>query len=198
MNQRFQKYILLLLFFASVCSLHAQTVIEGTQKASLMKNITEKTLGIKTLQRHFTQTKVSSLLANPVVAKGEMTYKSPQTLRWEYLTPNQFLFVLQGDSVITQSSKGKSVSNVKDNRMMKGISSMIMGCVSGKKLFDEKLFSVTMLDEGGSYVAQMTPKRKDMRRMFNQITFKFDKKSYVINAIVINERSGDTTTIVFN
>ena len=68
---------------------------------------------------------------------------------------------------------------------------------SGKKLFDTSAFFVAIYDDGAFWKAEMTPKRRDMKRMFSQLVFHFDKKTQVIDCVEFVEPKGDKTTIQF-
>jgi outer membrane lipoprotein-sorting protein len=43
----------------------------------------------------------------------------------------------------------------------------------------------------------MTPKRRDMKRMFSQLVFRFDKKTNGISRVEFKDASGDVTSIRF-
>ena len=43
----------------------------------------------------------------------------------------------------------------------------------------------------------MTPKRRDMKRMFSQLVFRFDKKTNGINRVEFKDAGGDVTSIRF-
>ena len=82
-------------------------------------------------------------------------------------------------------------------RMYQGIVSMIMGSASGKKLFDATAFDIVMFDDDAFWKAEMTPKRRDMKRMFSQLIFHFDKKTQAIDHVEFVEPKGDKTLIRF-
>ena len=46
-------------------------------------------------------------------------------------------------------------------------------------------------------MVKMTPKRKDMQRMFQNMTFLFGSDDYTVRSVVLTEKSGDATTINF-
>ena len=43
----------------------------------------------------------------------------------------------------------------------------------------------------------MTPKRRDMKRMFSQLVFRFDKKTNGISRVEFKDAGGDVTSIRF-
>ncbi len=83
------------------------------------------------------------------------------------------------------------------SRMYQGIVSIIMGSASGKKLFDTSVFDIVLYDDDAFWKAEMTPKRRDMKRMFSQLVFRFDKKTKGISRVEFIGSSGDVTSIRF-
>ena len=163
----------------------------------VVAELTEVAAAMQTLQCRFVQEKTSTMLAEPSVAEGTMHYASPDRLRWEYTSPYAFALVVNGDHIIkvTEGKAEKLEGN--SSRMYQGIVSIIMGSASGKKLFDTSVFDVVLYDEDAYWRAEMTPKRRDMKRMFSQLVFRFDKKAKGISRVEFKEAGGDITSIRF-
>ena len=166
----------------------------GPARDEAVQKISQATLKVRNMACKFVQTKQSSMLQQPVEQRGEMQYKAPDQLRWEYAAPEKMAFVLQGDSAFLEKNGVKSPMN---NRMMKGMTSMIMGCMTGRDLFSERDFGVKLYDEGKHYRAEMTPIRKDLKRMFSKMTILFLKSNCSVVEVKIMEKGGDSTTIQF-
>lgn len=183
----------------SFTSIQAQTDTEltGSRKQDVMKQITDATIAIQNLSCQFTQTKRSTLLAQPAVSKGRMNYTRPNKLRWEYTSPTHYMLEVAGDSLRMTDANGRPTKSSQSNRLMRGLSDIIVGSINGQKLFDERMFTTRLYDDGKQYRAEMTPKRRDMQRMFQRITFHFDKQKRTIISVVLTEKAGDSTTITF-
>ena len=152
---------------------------------------------MQTMQCRFVQSKTMAMLTEPSVSEGKMYFSSPDRLRWEYLTPYPFALVVNGEKIVKVTDGKSEVLDGNSGRMYQGITNMIMGSASGKKLFDASTFDVVLYDDGVCWKAEMTPKRRDMKRMFSQLVFHFDKKSQVIDHVEFVEPSGDKTIIQF-
>ena len=74
---------------------------------------------------------------------------------------------------------------------------LIIGSASGKKLFDTTVFDIVLYDDNGFWRADMTPKRRDMKCMFSQLVFRFDKKTNGISRVEFVEAGGGITSIRF-
>ncbi len=193
--KRVLLYIICLLTIFSAFGQNGKELV-GDQRVKVISEITKNTVGIQSLSCQFTQTKQSSLLVDNAEAKGKMSYSRPKSMRWEYITPYSYALVVEGDS-LSMTGNGTASTNQKANRMMKEMSSLIIGSINGERLFDERTFSINIYEETGCYRVKMNPKRKDMQRMFQNITFLFGSDDYTVRSVVLTEKSGDATTINF-
>ncbi|MBQ5424241.1 MAG: outer membrane lipoprotein carrier protein LolA [Bacteroidales bacterium] len=193
--KRVLLYIICLLTVFSAFGQNSRELV-GDQRVKVISEITKNTVGIQSLSCQFTQTKQSSLLVDNAVAKGKMSYSRPKSMCWEYTSPYSYALVVEGDS-LSMTGNGTASTNQKANRMMKEMSSLIIGSINGERLFDERTFSINIYEETGCYRVKMNPKRKDMQRMFQNITFLFGSDDYTVRSVVLTEKSGDATTINF-
>ncbi len=193
--KRVLLYIICLLTVFSAFGQNSRELV-GEQRLKAINEITRNTVGIQSLSCQFTQTKQSFLLVDNAEAKGKMSYSRPKSMRWEYITPYSYALVVEGDS-LSMTGNGTASTNQKANRMMKEMSSLIIGSINGERLFDERTFSINIYEETGCYRVKMNPKRKDMQRMFQNITFLFGSDDYTVRSVVLTEKSGDATTINF-
>ena len=81
---------------------------------------------IVSLEADFVQTKTSSLMMEPQVSTGHMTYRAPDFMRWEYRQPQTVVWEVDGDK-----------SNV--NPQIQKLLRMIMASVADEWRDDEKL-----------------------------------------------------------
>lgn len=194
-----KKAILLVLFALLGVSVWAQNGKPLTEAESqkVVAELTEAAALMQTLQCRFVQEKTSSMLAEPSIAKGTMHYAAPDRMRWEYTSPYAFALVVNGDRIVKVTEGKAEALEGNSSRMYQGIVGIIMGSASGKKLFDTSVFDVVLYDEGTCWRAEMTPKRRDMKRMFSQLVFRFDKKAKGISRVEFKDAGGDVTSIRF-
>ena len=192
------KRLWLSILFVALClSVSAQTQLSETQSNELMTSLTEAAASMQTMQCRFVQSKTMAMLTEPSVSEGRMYFSSPDRLRWEYLTPYPFALVVNGERIVKVTDGKAEVLEGNSGRMYQGIVGMIMGSASGKKLFDASAFDVVLYDDGAFWKAEMTPKRRDMKRMFSQLVFHFEKKTQVIDHVEFMGANGDITSIRF-
>lgn len=190
-----KRIFLTIALVISGLAVFCQTVMSGDQRAKVMQNIEKKAAATSTLQCSFTQTRTSSLLTDPVVMKGHLSFNKPSDVVWDYDSP-QKRTIKVSDNSVTVTADGKTTElNPRIKKMVQGFTLLMMG--ESGKLLDEKLFDVTMLDCDKTYRAEMTPLRKDMQRLFAKIIFSFAKDSYQVEAVTLSEREGDEVAIEF-
>ena len=187
---------MLALLGVSVWAQKAQPLTEA-ESQKVVVELTEAAAAMQTLQCRFVQEKTSSMLAEPSVSEGTMHFASPDKMRWEYTAPYAFALVVNGDRIVKVTDGKAEVLEGKTGRMYQGIVDIIMGSASGKKLFDTSVFDVVIYDDDTFWRAEMTPKRRDMKRMFSQLVFRFDKKTKGISRVEFKDASGDLTSIRF-
>lgn len=151
----------------------------------------------KPLTYAFTQTKHSPMLAQDAVSHGTLTLIGERQMRWQYSDPTDLALIVDGDSIYTVSAgKRKSLSGVA-GAATRGMAQTMMTLASGNALADEKLFAVELTEEPSVYRAVLTPKRRDMRRMMQQVIVTFDKKSCRVNTVRLMEKNNSYTLIEF-
>ena len=185
------------LFMALGLFATAQTPLSEAQSNEIMASLTKTASSMQTMQCRFVQSKTMSMLAEPSVSEGKMYFASPDRLRWEYVKPYAFALVVNGERIVKVTDGQAEALNGNSGRMYQGITSMIMSSASGKKLFDATTFDIVLYDDGAYWKAEMTPKRRDMKRMFSQLVFHFDKKTQVIDHVEFLDPKGDNTVIRF-
>ena len=192
-----KKLLLSLMFVAVSLMVTAQTQLSESQTQEVIRQLTQVASTMQSMQCRFVQEKTSSMLAEPSVAEGRMHYAAPDRMRWEYATPYAFALVVNGERLVKVTDGKAEVLEGNAGRMYQGMVNLIMGSASGKKLFDTSVFDIVFYDDNGFWRADMTPKRRDMKRMFSQLVFRFDKKTNGISRVEFVSANGDITLIRF-
>ena len=183
-------YLIVLLTLTSVLGF-SQTQDE------IIEMLTQTAASMQCMQCRFTQQKTMAMLTEPTVSEGLMSYVSPDKMRWEYTNPYSFALVVDGNKITKITDGNEEVLDAKSGRMYQGIVNIIMSSATGRNLFDKSMFDVVITGDDEFWKAEMTPKKRDMKRMFAMLTFYFDKQTNVINKVEMTEAGGDVTTIQF-
>ena len=147
------------------------------------------------MQCDFVQTKSLKLLNQKMVSKGKMYYQKSDKLCWQYVSPYNYTFVLNGAKVMLRNEKRSDVIDVQQNKMFKEIARIMMNSVLGKCLTDEKDFKVTMQQGKGEWVATLVPLRSNMKQLFQKIQISFHQAQMMVSMVKLFEKNGDQTTI---
>lgn len=192
-----KKLLLSIVFVAFSLMVSAQIQLSESQSNEVIASLTKAAASMQSMQCRFVQEKTSAMLAEPSVAEGTMHYAAPDRMRWEYTTPYAFALVVNGERIVKVTDGKAEVLEGNAGRMYQGMVGLIMGSASGKKLFDTTVFDIVLYDDNGFWRADMTPKRRDMKRMFSQLVFRFDKKTNGISRVEFVEAGGGVTSIRF-
>ena len=160
-----------------------------------MQRINRAATAIRTMQGDFVQTKQLKLLNDQMVSKGRMCYQGGDKLRWEYVTPYSYVFIMNGSQVQLKNSTRSDVIDVNQNKIFKEIAQIMMNSVVGKCLQDDKSFKTTIQETASEYVATLLPQKKNMKQMFQQIVLHFQKQQSVVSKVELLEKNGDRTMI---
>lgn len=183
-------FITILLTLICGCPVFAQTVTQ----AQVKQQISQAASKLKSMQCDFVQTKHLKMLNDKVVSKGKMYYQQSDKLRWEYVSPYKYTFILNGSKVQLKNSKRNDVIDVEKNKLFKEIARIMMSSVVGNCMND-KSFKVTISDGKTEWIATMVPQRREMKQMFQTIKLHFNKQNSMVSMVELIEKNGDKTVI---
>jgi len=165
------------------------------QKQDVVSRINKTAAGLKSMNCTFTQTKYLSLLSDKMVSEGKMYYKQPNKLRWEYTSPYQYLLVFNGSKVYVGNKARKDVIDTQTNKIFKEVARIMMSTVTGTALSNTTDFTIDVAEEKTLLRVTLTPKKKDMKKMFSKIELLFKQSNLMITEINIYEKNNDRTNI---
>ncbi len=173
-------FIILTLIVMSLAS-YAGTF---NQQAAI-KEISAAAAALKTMQCDFVQTKSLKMLGDKMVSKGKMYCSQPDKLKWQYLTPYQYTFILNGNKVGINKGSRSNVVDVQKNKMFKEIARIMMNTVLGK-CFSDKDFKTSVVQKGRTYVATLIPLKKEMKQMFTKIVLHYSKDAATVTEVELH------------
>lgn len=160
-----------------------------------------QTNAISTLSCHFTQTKEVSLLAEKGVAEGNLYYqKEGASLCWKYTAPSVYGFIKEGAQIYLIGADGQKTPQQQENRLFQMISSLIESSLDGSaEALSAQGFLVaeTPAADGNGTEVTLTPTRRDLKKMISSVVITYESDRTLARRIVMNEVSGDKTTIDF-
>lgn len=184
-----------LVIIVFLCSILLPVCGQGLNEAQIKQKINQTASALKSMQCDFVQTKHMKLLNDKLVSKGKMYYQKSDKLRWEYLSPYTYTFILNADKVLLKNQKRNDVIDVNQNKMFKEIARIMMNSVVGNCLTDDKNFKTSLTATSTEWIATLLPLRKDMKQMFQKIILHFNKQKSVVTLVELIEKNGDKTVI---
>lgn len=169
----------------------AQTMSEKDMMACIARSASE----VGTMQCDIQQTKYMRMMKRGMVSHGTMKYSRPDCLRWQYTLPYSYTFLLSDGKVTLCKDEKKDVVDVAQNRMMREITRVIIGTMTGSVLMDKKAFDAKVRDEGSFWIVTLLPKKKDIRQMYSAIVLTYNPKESQMERVEMTERTGDRTII---
>ena len=182
---------LILLMTAGVSAL---TYTTQQTEDEMIESIVQASSDIISMKCDIAQTRRIPLMDEPQKSSGTMIYIKPSRFSLDYTEPFAWKLKVDGDNIImgTESAEGEA------GRLFKGISSMILGCMSGEMLKDRRTFRVTVTDEGDQWKALLIPVRRDMKKMFGQIELGFDPDTRLLRRLLMEDAGGGSTEILIS
>lgn len=165
-------------------------------EAQIRQKIAAAAQQMRTMQCDFVQTKQLRMLNDKMTSEGRMYYSQSDKLRWEYVKPYQYTFILNGDRVLLKSKERSDVIDVARNKLFREIARIMMGSMVGSSLTDDRTFRTAITAIGSAeWVATLTPLRKDMKQLFQRVVLHFDQRQATVSRVELVEKNGDLTTI---
>ena len=169
--------------------------LQGTQTVDEMtESIVKACSDINSLKCDITQTRVTPFIKEPSKSYGTMLYIKPSRFCLDYNDPYKWILKVDGKNIVSGFDEAKLDEDM--GRLYKGISDMILGCMSGELLKDKRTFKVTVTDMGDEWKAVLIPVRRDMKKIFDQIELGFDPGTRLLRRLQMNDSAGGITEIL--
>ena len=166
----------------------------GQTEDEMIESIVKACSDMNSMKCDISQTRRVPLMDEPQKSSGTMIYIRPSRFCLNYTEPFEWKLKVDGDNVMmgTESADGEA------GRLFKGISSMILGCMSGDMLKDKRTFKVAVTDVGDEWKALLIPVRRDMKKMFTQIELGFDPDTRLLKRLLMDDAGGGSTEILIS
>lgn len=188
---------LTILFFALMLSLPmvGQTKLSAEQQKPVLEKIDKAAKVMKSMQCDFLQTKTMKMLKRDMVSKGVMYFKHPNQLRWQYTSPYDYIFIMNGEKVQMKSLKSTQELKVEGNKMFRQITNIILNSITGGSLRNSADFTVEIYQSGKLHFARLYPKKKELKQLYQYIEIHFNQALTMVSTVKMIEKTGDITVV---
>ena len=185
----------LLVFLSPCLSMMGQTKLTAEQQKQIVEKIDKASSAMKTMQCDFTQTKRMKMLSKDMQSKGVMYFKRPDKLRWQYTSPYDYTFIMNGDKVQIKSMKSTKNIDVQQNKMFRQITNIILSSITGGTLRTSADFTVELWQQDKSYFVKLYPKKKELKQLYQYLEIWFDPALTKVSTVKMMEKTGDMTIV---
>ena len=185
----------LLVFLSPCLPMMGQTKLTAEQQKQIVENIDKASSAMKTMQCDFTQTKRMKMLSKDMQSKGVMYFKRPDKLRWQYTSPYDYTFIMNGDKVQIKSMKSTKNIDVQQNKMFRQITNIILSSITGGTLRTSADFTVELWQQDKSYFVKLYPKKKELKQLYQYLEIWFDPALTKVSTVKMMEKTGDMTIV---
>lgn len=163
--------------------------VEGEELREILEEIRRVSAGIETFECVFVQNKQIAILEETAVSEGRMYYRKPDYMRWEYLHPQAYYFVVnKGKSVM----KRGDVTDRNGARIFGEIGKMILTCMRGEKLVDEEKFIPEYTRNKDLFRICLKPGNRRLQQIMDVLILEFSIRVHTIEFVEM--RQGDDVT----
>lgn len=187
--------VILLLF---PLTLFSQNKLTEEKQREILEKIDTEGSKMRSMQCEFTQTKSMKMLSRQMVSQGKMFFKKPNRLLWQYSSPYDYTFVLNGDNVQIKTSKSTQNINVQENKIFRRITGIIVDCITGAGLKNSPDFTAEIWEKDGAYFAKLYPKKKELKQIYEVVEIHFNTSFTMVSSVRMVEKSGDETLVKLN
>lgn len=177
------------------CYMYGQTKLTSEQQKQVIEKMDKSAAAMTSMQCDFSQSKNMKLLSKEMKSEGVMYFKKPDKLRWQYTSPYDYTFILNGDQVRIKSQKSTKNIDVQGNKMFRQITNIILKSITGGGLKNSADFTVELYKADKEYFAILYPKKKELKQIYRLIEIHFNPQLTMVNMVKMEEKTGDVTVV---
>lgn len=189
------RSFVILLICLSALSVMGQTKLTSEQEKQVLAKMDQSSKALRSLQCDFIQSKRMKILSKEMQSKGILYFKKPDKIRWQYTSPYDYTFIMNGDKVQIKSAKSTKNIDVQGNKIFRQITTIILNTVTGAGIMNSADFNVELYKSGDIYFAKMLPKKKEVKQVYSSIEVYFNSALTMVETIKMIEKSGEYTTV---
>ena len=193
-----QLTIILLISYLPLIALAQRDEFRTIEISAKIKNeFTSKADDILTIQSSFKQEKYISYLGASVLSEGSFYYQKPNSIRWEYHSPYQYIIIIKDGVLKIYDTKEEMNFKQKENEFFDHLNILIKNSLTGD-VFSENRYETSLMESRSKFNLMVVPRDEKTRAMIAKVEILFDKQNLKVESLLIHEVSGDNTSISFN
>lgn len=189
-------FIVLMVLLTGVNMFSQQSKLSKNESDNLRVKLIEISKNTKSIQSEFVQYKHLDFLSNDIKSTGNLAYKSPDLIKWEYKDPFDYIVIFKNEKLHINDGGTKSKVDLGSSKTFASLNALIIKSVTGD-MFDEKMFEISYYYNESKYIVKFKPLDNSLRNFINEFVLFFDKDSLHVVALKMIESTDDYTLISF-
>jgi len=153
---------------------------------------------IRTLSAEFTWTTTSELLEDPIVSRGRLYLTKPNSIRWEFTTPEAMSFVVAKDEYIGYFPARKTAERRDFHRWSEKLFRYFGIGQGSEELSQVYDIAIGTSDVAGTDVLVLEPRKRRARKRIEELRIYVDRNSGLPVRIVSTGAEGGSREIRFH
>ncbi|MEZ5198898.1 MAG: outer membrane lipoprotein carrier protein LolA [Bacteroidales bacterium] len=191
---------LIVLILSVFMSLMAHTQPAGYTKVSdtayILQKVNEVASQTKSINTEFVQEKNLSFLFEKIISKGFLLYEQPDKLRLEYVSPFNYLLIMNGGKLLIKNDDKETKIDLESSSMFNEINDLIINSIQGEILNIPDM-KTSFYENSESFFVQLWPKQEELKKYIKTIELNIGKEDYTVTDFKVIELSDDYTLIKF-
>lgn len=190
-------YSLLFILITATISLQLNAQTKKIQDIEAFKQkINKVASSIKAIECDFVQTKHMEIFNEDIVSSGKFYYQNEDKICLDYLKPTKYTIVINGNKIKTVSDGKKNIVNLKSNKVMKEMRSMLAACMSGN-ITQISGYKMEYFEDVKFYLIKVIPTSQDVKSYISQFAIYMDKNDMSVSKLRITEAGNNYTDYQF-
>jgi outer membrane lipoprotein-sorting protein len=166
--------------------------------ARFVQQMEQNASSVKSIESDFQQIKHLDTFDHDITSSGKFYYKASDKISLNYETPLPYLVVINDNKIKIESDGNKNIMNLKDNKQMREMHSMMMVCMTGNLANISNDYLSEFYEDGQSYLVTVKPVNENIKKYILQFDIYLNKKDLSVDKLRISEIENDYTEYYFN
>ena len=141
----------------------------------------------------YTERKYSSLLAEPIVSTGTLSYRRPDTVEKNMTAPRNERFRIAGEELIVVRNGEERRFPLSSQPLLSAFAASLRGVLAGDAALLRSHFRLALEGEEQRWRLEMTPLEEEISRYVERITV--SGRAGLIEQVEVREASGDRSVL---
>lgn len=166
---------------------------------AILQQIEKSNALYSTIEADFIQTKTLAANGKETKSSGKLYLSGNNQMAMHYEAPSTDLLIINGDEFFMERGKKKNRFNTEKNKTMRNLRNTLLLCLHGKpaQLAEENEATIDLKNMSAGYSVTLTTQKKSPRG-YKQIVLDYDKRTYLLTKMKMEEWNGNTTLYEMN